>query len=99
MQHEEDGLMNKDTGRSANGVECFYALVHERSQYRGGGLMVGWNVSLMAQSDAYEKIGPYEVPYARVIGDFFLMIHDNARHHTAQFVEYMLGHIQTTHCS
>lgn len=78
--------------------------VRERSHYRRGGLMVWAGISiggrtdlhiirngnLTAQRYADEILRPHVVPYAAAIGDSFLLMHDNARPHTARLVENFL---------
>ncbi|GFY11065.1 transposable element Tcb2 transposase [Trichonephila clavipes] len=44
----------------------------------------------MAQRYANEILRPHIVPYVAAINDFFLLMHDNAKNHTACLVENFL---------
>lgn len=46
--------------------------------------------NLTARRYADEILRPHAIPYAAALGDYYLLMHDNARSHTARLVENML---------
>ncbi|GBL83429.1 Transposable element Tcb2 transposase [Araneus ventricosus] len=79
----------------------------ERHSYRGGGIMVWAGISLGGHTDLHvfhggtltgvryrdEILDTYVRPYAGAIGNYFILMDDNARPHRAVVVEdYLEGH-------
>ncbi|GFS78715.1 transposable element Tcb2 transposase [Trichonephila clavipes] len=76
----------------------------ERHSYRGGGILVWAGISLGGHTDLHvfhggtvtglryrdEILDPYVRPYAAAIGNYFILMDDNARPHRARIVEEYL---------